>query len=72
MAHRLVDLKHVGFSWTRDSTRVPCIGRRILNHELSEKPAHTFLLLLLDCFSVPVLYKNACRCTFSYSAILIE
>ena len=32
VAHRLVDLKHVGFSWTRDSTRVPCIGRRILNH----------------------------------------
>ena len=23
---------HVGSSWTRDQTRVPCIGRQILNH----------------------------------------
>ena len=23
---------HVGSSWTRDRTHVPCIGRRILNH----------------------------------------
>ena len=24
--------RHVGSSWTRDRTCVPCIGRRILNH----------------------------------------
>ena len=24
--------RHVGSSWTRDRTRVPCIGRQILNH----------------------------------------
>ena len=24
--------RHVGSSWTRAQTRVPCIGRRILNH----------------------------------------
>ena len=24
--------QHVGSSWTRDRTHVPCIGRRILNH----------------------------------------
>ena len=28
----LADLQHVGSSWTRDRTRVPCIGRQILNH----------------------------------------
>ena len=28
----LVALRHVGSSRTRDRTRVPCIGRRILNH----------------------------------------
>ena len=28
----LVALRHVGSSWTRAQTRVPCIGRRILNH----------------------------------------
>ena len=28
----LVAPRHVGSSWTRAQTRVPCIGRRILNH----------------------------------------
>ena len=28
----LVAPRHVGSSQTRDRTRVPCIGRRILNH----------------------------------------
>ena len=28
----LVAPHHVGFSWTRDQTHVPCIGRWILNH----------------------------------------
>ena len=28
----LVALQHVGSSWTRARTHVPCIGRRILNH----------------------------------------
>ena len=28
----LVALQHVGYSWTRDRTQVPCIGRQILNH----------------------------------------
>ena len=28
----LVAPQHVGSSWTRDRARVPCIGRRILNH----------------------------------------
>ena len=28
----LVALQHVESSWTRDQTRVPCVGRRTLNH----------------------------------------
>ena len=28
----LVASQHVGFSWTRAQTYVPCIGRQILNH----------------------------------------
>ena len=28
----LVALRHMGSSWTRDRTHVPCIGRWILNH----------------------------------------
>ena len=31
-ARGLVAPRHVGSSWIRDRTRVPCIGRRILNH----------------------------------------
>ena len=33
----LVALWHVGSSWTRVRTRVPCIGRRILNHCATRK-----------------------------------
>ena len=28
---------HVGSSWTRDQTRVPCIGRQTLNHWTSRE-----------------------------------
>ena len=28
----LIAPQHVGSSWTKDRTCVPCIGRRILNH----------------------------------------
>ena len=41
-ARGLVALQHVGSSWTRARTRVPCIGRRILNHcTAREVPANT-------------------------------
>ena len=33
----LVAPRHVGSSWTRARTRVPCIGRRILNHCTTRK-----------------------------------
>ena len=31
----LVALQHVGSSWTRDGTRVPCTGRQIINYWVS-------------------------------------
>ena len=35
---------HVGSSWTRARTSVPCIGRRLLNHcTTREAPQHVFL-----------------------------
>ena len=39
----LIALRHVGSSWTRAQTRVPCIGRRILNHcATREVPQYDF------------------------------
>ena len=39
----LVVPRHVGSSWTRDQTRVPCMGRQILNHcATSEVPSVIF------------------------------
>ena len=32
VAHGLTALWHAGSSWTRNLTRVPCIGRQILSH----------------------------------------
>ena len=41
----LVSLRHVGSSWTRDQTCVPCIGRGILNHWTTrEVPRHKCIL----------------------------
>ena len=40
----LAALRHVGSSWARDRTRVPCIGRWILNHcSTREVPIGSFL-----------------------------
>ena len=54
----LVALRHVGSSGTRARTRVPCIGRRILNH-CTTREAHKGLILSyttsqgrLDIFSL--------------------
>jgi len=33
----LVVLQHVGCSWSRGQTHVPCIGRQILNHWSTRK-----------------------------------
>ena len=42
----LVAPRHVGSSWTRARTRVPCIGRQILNHcATREAPLLLFLFI---------------------------
>ena len=43
----LVALRHVGSSQTRARTRVPCIGRQILNHCATREAAH---YIFLDAF----------------------
>ena len=39
----LVALRHVGSSRIRDQTRVPCIGRRILNHRTTREVSIPYL-----------------------------
>ena len=41
----LVALRHVGSSWTRVCTHVPCIGRRILNHCATREPLFVYNFL---------------------------
>ena len=38
----LVAPQHVGSSWTKDQTCVPCIGRQILNHWTRDVPTYIF------------------------------
>ena len=46
----LVAPQHVGSSWTRARTHVPCIGPRILNHcAIREVPSHRFFFFPLIC-----------------------
>ena len=45
---------HVGSSWTRDWTLVPCIGRRILNYWTTRKAPHTCLYMCGVCVCVCV------------------
>ena len=45
----LVALRHVGSSWTRACTCVPCVGRRILNHRATrEVPGPSFYVSFLE------------------------
>ena len=49
----LVAPRHVGSSQTRARTRVPCIGRQILNHcATREAPSLPFLMSSLDTMSL--------------------
>ena len=41
----LVAPRHVGSSQTRARTRVPCIGRQILNHCATREARHFYILL---------------------------
>ena len=46
-------LKHVGPSWTRDGTCVPCIGRQILNHWTTMEVWHFLVKNKLITFRIP-------------------
>ena len=50
----LVAPRHVGSSQTRARTRVPCIGRQILNH-CATREAHLFFFLQENFFSIVIL-----------------
>ena len=54
---------HVRSSWTRDWTRVPCIGRWILNHWATrEAPAASFEAPpMTPCLSLPLCACPWCR-----------
>ena len=47
----LADLWHVGSSWSRDRTHVPCIGRQILNH-WTTRWVHKILNFKQLCFKI--------------------
>ena len=52
MWHRgLAAPRHVGSSWTRARTRVPCIGRWILNHCATREVLYLIFEGLPNCFS---------------------
>ena len=46
----LVALQHVGSSQTRHRTRVPCIGRQILNHWATREVPGFFLSIIITVF----------------------
>ena len=43
--------RHVGSSWTRAQTRVPCIGRQILNHCATREDLNQSLMRLIRGYS---------------------
>ena len=43
----LAVLQHVGSSWIRDGTHVPCIGRWILNHWITREVPHPHLFFIM-------------------------
>ena len=45
----LVAPQHVGSSWTRARTRVPCIGRRVLKHCTTREVLFFFKLCYFGC-----------------------
>ena len=55
----LVALQHVGSSWTRARTRVPCIGRKILNHCATREAPAKSSYLSSPCTTDSCTTKNA-------------
>ena len=62
---------HVGPSWTRTQTRVPCIGRQVLNHcATREVPGHLFLITCKYLY-FPVEYCFLCSKKLFSSVFLL-
>ena len=54
----LVALRHVGSSQTRAQTRVPCIGRQILNHCATREAPHSLIYLFFPAFSKSFIHES--------------
>ena len=68
----LVAPRHVGSSRTRDRTRVPCIGRRILNHcATREVPRVGIFILLMDVSQVPGTMSDHFRCSTDICTVVV-
>ena len=61
----LVAPRHVGSSRTRARTRVPCIGRWILNHCATREVPIARFLIFLDAII------NVCFCKISFRSLLL-
>ena len=64
----LVALWHVESSWTRAQTRVPCIGRRILNHCATREALIPFYCqITVHCMDIQhFVYPFIHQCTFAF------
>ena len=58
----LVALWHMGSSWTRDGTRVPCIARWILNHWTTREAVGNVLIAL--CGGTPLIFTITQKVNF--------
>ena len=56
-----VALRRVGSPWTRDRTRVPCIGRQILNHWTTREVLLIFLVSPCTYFGNFTQYSQMAR-----------
>ena len=63
----LVALRHVGSSQTRDRTRVPCIGRQILNHCITREVPELWLLHTDGDYRFRALCVCVCVCVCVHS-----
>ena len=63
--------RHVGSSWTGPRTRVPCIGRRTLNHcATREALSNRFYLAERSHYSLGLLGSQEGLCSDTYWVIL--
>ena len=73
-ARGLVAPRHVGSSQTRARTRVPCIGRRILNHCTTREVqvAHCFNLHFPDDICQTSLHLHICHLCIFFGGLSVQ